>query len=75
MLASLATVDMVVIFTGDTPVELIEAIRPDVLVKGADYELPEVVGADLVRSYGGKVLLADLEPDHSTTATIKRMAK
>ena len=75
VLASLATVDMVVIFTGDTPVELIEAIRPDVLVKGADYELPEVVGADLVRSYGGKVLLADLEPDHSTTATIKRMAK
>ncbi len=75
VLASLATVDMVVIFTGDTPVELIEAIRPDLLVKGADYELPQVVGADLVRGYGGKVLLADLEPDHSTTATIKRMAK
>ena len=75
VLASLATVDLVVIFTDDTPAEMIEAIRPDVLVKGADYELPRVVGADLVRGYGGKVLLADLEPDHSTTATIKRMAK
>ncbi len=75
VLASLATVDLVVIFSEDTPLDLIEAIRPDVLVKGADYALDAVVGADLVQGYGGRVLLVDLEPGHSTTATIARMAK
>jgi D-beta-D-heptose 7-phosphate kinase/D-beta-D-heptose 1-phosphate adenosyltransferase len=75
VLASLATVDLVVIFAEDTPVKLIEAIRPDVLVKGADYRVDEVVGADLVESYGGKVLLAEVTPGHSTTGTIARMAK
>ncbi len=49
---------------------LIEALRPDVLVKGADYRIEEVVGADLVQSYGGTVVLAELMPGHSTTATI-----
>ena len=75
VLASLANVDLVVIFNEDTPMRLIEAIRPDILVKGADYSLNEVVGADFVRSYGGKVLLAELVPGHSTTATISRMTK
>jgi len=75
VLASLATVDMVVIFTDDTPEALLEALRPDVLVKGADYSLDQVVGADLVKGYGGKVLLVELEEGHSTTATIARMAK
>ena len=75
VLASLATVDLVVIFPGDTPLDLIEAIRPDVLVKGADYALDAVVGADVVQAYGGRVLLIDLEPGHSTTATIARMVK
>ena len=75
VLGSLASVDLVIVFGDDTPVRLIEAIRPDVLVKGADYALNEVVGGDFVRGYGGKVLLAQLEPGHSTTATIKRMAR
>jgi D-beta-D-heptose 7-phosphate kinase / D-beta-D-heptose 1-phosphate adenosyltransferase len=75
VLASLASVDMVVIFSEDTPIELIKAIRPDVLVKGADYTVDKVVGSDVVQSYGGRILLADLEDGHSTTATIKRMAQ
>jgi len=73
VLASLATVDAVAIFSEDTPLELIRAIRPDVLVKGADYTVETVVGADIVQSYGGKVVLAQLEDGHSTTATIARM--
>jgi len=75
VLSSLAAVDVVVIFDGDTPVELIEAIRPDLLVKGADYRLDQVVGAEIVQSYGGKVLLAELTPGFSTTATIARAAR
>ncbi|MBT6406424.1 MAG: bifunctional heptose 7-phosphate kinase/heptose 1-phosphate adenyltransferase, partial [Rhodospirillaceae bacterium] len=67
-------VDMVIIFSEDTPIDLIEAIRPDVLVKGADYTVNTVVGADLVQSYGGRVELFALEPGHSTTATIARLA-
>ena len=73
VLASLTSVDMVVIFDEDTPLELIRLLRPDVLVKGADYTVNRVVGADLVQSYGGRVLLADLATGHSTTATIARM--
>lgn len=74
VLASLADVDLVVVFEEDTPLALIEALRPDVLVKGADYRLDQVVGADLVQSWGGRVLLAELMPGHSTTATIRRIA-
>ncbi|MBT3238429.1 MAG: D-glycero-beta-D-manno-heptose-7-phosphate kinase [Rhodospirillaceae bacterium] len=74
VLASLGSVDMVIIFSEDTPIDLIEAIRPDVLVKGADYTVNTVVGADLVQSYGGRVELFALEPGHSTTATIARLA-
>ncbi|MBO6562193.1 MAG: D-glycero-beta-D-manno-heptose-7-phosphate kinase [Nisaea sp.] len=73
VLASLATVDAVVIFGEDTPLELIKTVRPDVLVKGADYTVETVVGAEFVQSYGGKVVLAQLEDGHSTTATIARM--
>lgn len=73
VLASLSSVDLVVVFAEDTPLELIEALRPDVLVKGADYRVEEVVGGALVASYGGTVLLAAIQPGHSTTATIRRM--
>jgi D-beta-D-heptose 7-phosphate kinase/D-beta-D-heptose 1-phosphate adenosyltransferase len=73
VLASLASVDLVVIFPEDTPLALLEAIRPDVLVKGADYTLEQVVGADLVKTYGGTVVLAELMPGHSTTATIRKI--
>jgi D-beta-D-heptose 7-phosphate kinase/D-beta-D-heptose 1-phosphate adenosyltransferase len=75
VLASLGAVDLVVLFDHDTPVELIRAIRPDVLVKGADYRLDQVVGADIVQSYGGRVLLAELVPGQSTTGTIARAGR
>lgn len=75
VLASLSSVDGVVIFEEPTPMRLIEAIRPDLLVKGADYTIETVVGSDLVRSYGGQVLLADLKPGHSTTGTIARLGQ
>ena len=73
MLASLETVDLVVVFAEDTPVRLIEALRPDCLVKGSDYTVAEVVGADIVQSYGGRMLIAEIEPGYSTTGTIKRL--
>ncbi len=73
VMASLAPVDLVVLFDQETPLELIRALRPDVLVKGADYTEDQVVGGDLVRGWGGRVLLVDLQAGHSTTGTIKRM--
>ena len=75
VIASLAGVDGVVLFGEDTPLELIEAIRPNVLVKGADYAIDEVVGGDLVTSYGGRVVLAKLIEGFSTTDTISRIAE
>lgn len=75
VLASLASVDLVVIFAEDTPYELIGKLHPDVLVKGADYTVEQVVGADLVTGWGGKVVLADLKDGFSTTATIERLNK
>ncbi len=74
VLASLAMVDLVLIFDEDTPLRLIEALRPDVLVKGADYQIDQVVGADVVQTYGGKVVLAKLEAGFSTTSTIMQMS-
>lgn len=73
VLSSLESVDMVVLFGDDTPMELIKTLRPDVLVKGADYTVDTVVGADLVRDYGGQVFLAALEEGFSTTKTIARL--
>ncbi len=75
VLGSLAAVDLVVLFGEDTPLDLIATIKPDVLVKGADYAIDEVVGGDLVQSHGGKVVLAKLLPGQSTTATIEKLAK
>ena len=74
VLASLANVDMVVMFGEDTPLKLIEALKPDVLVKGADYARDEVVGADLVERHGGKLMLVELAPGHSTSDTIGLMS-
>ena len=74
VLACVEAVDLVVIFSDETPLALIEAIRPDVLVKGADYTVEQVVGADIVRGYGGEVVLAELVDGESTTGTIARMA-
>jgi D-beta-D-heptose 7-phosphate kinase/D-beta-D-heptose 1-phosphate adenosyltransferase len=73
VLAGLQAVDYVTVFAEATPMELIQAVRPDVLVKGADYRKDEVVGAKLVESYGGRVHLAELRKGYSTTATLQRM--
>ncbi len=75
VLASLASVDLVVIFTEDTPLALIERFRPDLLAKGADYTVDRVVGAELVQGWGGEVRLIELEEGHSTTATIERLSR
>ncbi len=73
ILASFEAVDAVVLFSEDTPMRLIEAIRPDVLVKGADYTEEQVVGAEFVKSYGGRVFLARLAPSISTSKTIEKI--
>ncbi len=73
VLASLATADCVTVFDEDTPVELIRLLKPDVLVKGADYTVDQVVGGDIVQEYGGEVRLAQLLPGNSTTATVARI--
>jgi D-beta-D-heptose 7-phosphate kinase/D-beta-D-heptose 1-phosphate adenosyltransferase len=73
VLAGLSHVDLVTPFSEATPIELIRAIRPDVLIKGADYTEETVVGADLVKSYGGQLRLADIVDGYSTTAAIARM--
>jgi D-beta-D-heptose 7-phosphate kinase/D-beta-D-heptose 1-phosphate adenosyltransferase len=74
VLASLACVDLVVVFSEDTPLRLIDTLHPDVLVKGADYSGDQVVGAKEVQGWGGQVVLVDLEEGHSTSDTISRMA-
>lgn len=73
VLAGLHAVDYVVTFDEPTPLALIEAIRPDVLVKGADYRAHEIVGAELVQSYGGRVYLASLREGYSTSGLLRRM--
>lgn len=74
VIASLSGVDAVTLFGEDTPRELIELLRPDVLVKGADYTAEEVVGGDFVTGYGGRIVLANLVDGFSTTDTISRMS-
>jgi D-beta-D-heptose 7-phosphate kinase/D-beta-D-heptose 1-phosphate adenosyltransferase len=73
ILASLQVVDFVTVFDESTPMHLIEAIRPDVLVKGADYSKEEVIGAQFVESYGGRLHLATLHHGYSTTNLIDRV--
>lgn len=73
LVAALECVDAVTIFEEDTPYELIAALRPAVLVKGADYEDHAIVGADLVRGYGGAVVRVPLVPGRSTTAFLRHL--
>ena len=74
VLSALTYVDLVVIFGQDTPVQLIERLQPDLLVKGSEYTVDQVVGGDIVEGYGGRILLVDLVPGYSTTDTIARMS-
>jgi D-beta-D-heptose 7-phosphate kinase/D-beta-D-heptose 1-phosphate adenosyltransferase len=73
VLAAMQAVDFVTVFAEPTPLELIQALRPEVLVKGADYRKQDVVGADLVESYGGRIYLAPLRQGHSTTRLVERL--
>jgi D-beta-D-heptose 7-phosphate kinase/D-beta-D-heptose 1-phosphate adenosyltransferase len=73
VLAALQVVDYVTIFEETTPLELIRTLRPEVLVKGADYRKEQVVGADVVEGYGGHVYLAPLREGYSTTALLQRL--
>jgi D-beta-D-heptose 7-phosphate kinase/D-beta-D-heptose 1-phosphate adenosyltransferase len=70
VMASIKGVAMVTFFDEDTPIELLRALSPDVIVKGADYREDQVVGADLVKKHGGRVLLVKLEESHSTSRII-----
>jgi D-beta-D-heptose 7-phosphate kinase/D-beta-D-heptose 1-phosphate adenosyltransferase len=72
VVSALAAVDAVVGFGEDTPLELIRLLRPDVLVKGADYTVDRVVGADIVQAAGGEVALITLLPGRSTTGIVAR---
>jgi D-beta-D-heptose 7-phosphate kinase/D-beta-D-heptose 1-phosphate adenosyltransferase len=73
VMAAFSFVDYVVIFDEDTPLRLIETVRPDILVKGGDYTRDNVVGADFVESYGGRLELLSLVPGESTTRLVERM--
>ena len=75
LLGALASVDYVVVFEEDDPLELIRKIRPDVLTKGADYTLEGVVGGDLVKKWGGEVRLIPLAENRSTSGLIEKIAK
>jgi D-beta-D-heptose 7-phosphate kinase/D-beta-D-heptose 1-phosphate adenosyltransferase len=73
ILLALRSVDYVVVFGEDTPDQLIRQVKPDVLVKGADYKVGEIVGADFVRSYGGKVRRVRLTPGRSTSRLARKL--
>lgn len=75
LVAALAAVDCVVLFDDDTPLALIQALRPDVLVKGADYAPDAIVGAAQVKSWGGRVVRVPLVPDQSTTSLLGRVRR
>jgi rfaE bifunctional protein nucleotidyltransferase chain/domain len=74
VLSALAFVDYIVLFGEDTPIELLRVIKPNVLVKGGDYQVESIVGYDLVNSYGGQVLSLPLVKGYSTTSIIKKIS-
>ena len=75
VLEALACVDGVVIFDEDTPHDLIAALQPDVLVKGADWAVDAIVGRDIVEARGGRVVRVAIEPGHSTTEMVHRIRR
>ncbi|HEX2723104.1 MAG TPA: D-glycero-beta-D-manno-heptose 1-phosphate adenylyltransferase [Gemmatimonadaceae bacterium] len=74
VLAALEAVDAVVAFGEDTPLELVIALRPDVIVKGGDYTEATIVGAREVREWGGSVQIVPLTPGQSTTSIIEKLS-
>lgn len=75
VLAGVEAVDLVVIFSEDTPLELVKLLEPDVIVKGGDYNEATIVGASEVRSRGGQVVVVPLTPGQSTTAIIGKLGE
>jgi len=73
VVAALEAVDAVVIFDEDTPLELVRALQPDVIVKGGDYAADTIVGADVVKARGGRVVVVPLLAGQSTTSIIERL--
>jgi cytidyltransferase-related domain len=73
VLQALKSVDLVIVFEEDTPERLIKEIKPDVLVKGGDWKIENIVGANFVMSYGGKVYTIDFVYDTSTTKIIEKV--
>jgi len=73
LLASLTAVDYVCIFEEDTPAELIRALQPDILIKGGDYRINEIVGREVVEGRGGKVVTIPLTPNRSTSDIIRKI--
>ena len=74
VLAAFRVVDYICLFDEDTPLQLIQAIKPDILVKGEDYRLDQVVGREVVESYGGRVCLVPLLQGYSTTQIAEKIA-
>jgi len=75
LLAALESIDYLVLFNEETPLKVIKVIKPDILVKGADWKKQSIVGSDLVKAYGGKVLTIPLVKGLSTTNLIKKIVK
>jgi D-beta-D-heptose 7-phosphate kinase/D-beta-D-heptose 1-phosphate adenosyltransferase len=75
VLSNLAIVDLLVVFEEDTPLELIKALMPDILVKGGDYTIDQIVGAKEVIAGGGKVIINPIVEGYSTTGLIEKIKK
>ncbi|MBM2814516.1 MAG: rfaE [Ignavibacteria bacterium] len=75
VLSALRAIDFIVLFSEDTPLNLIDLIKPDVLVKGGDYNADDIVGADIVRKNGGEVVVIPLLEGRSTSSLIDKMSK
>ena len=73
VLLALQDVDVVIIFDEETPIKLIESIKPDVLVKGGDYKIDAIVGAEFINQNGGRVVLSNYKNGHSTSQLIKKI--
>jgi rfaE bifunctional protein nucleotidyltransferase chain/domain len=73
VLAALASVDAVVVFSEDTAADIIRRIQPDILVKGADLPADQIVGRDIVEARGGRVVILPLEPGYSTSSIVERI--
>lgn len=73
MLAGLASIDWLISFEEDTPESIIKLIKPDILVKGADYKIEDIAGSEYVMSYGGQVKLIELEKGYSSSKIIDRI--